>query len=104
MAILSSWARSLRPSGPTAAPGSVHLPPWYRACRSVRGRCNAYYVCVGLRKSFIAQGHQGVDACGTASGDEAGEQSDNREQTRHSGKSERVGGANAEKQRAQEPR
>jgi len=58
---------------------------------------------VSLSESFIAKGDYGVDACGATRGDEARQQSDDRQQAGDAGKSERVGGANSEKG-GQEPR
>src|SRR6266446_5961931 len=53
---------------------------------------------------LVAEGYDGVDAGGAAGGDEAGQQSDKREQGGDAGEGERVGGADAEKKAGQEAR
>src|SRR5712692_7540575 len=54
--------------------------------------------------SFVAEGYDGVDAGRSAGRDEAGQQSDQREQGGNAGEGERVRGADAEKKASQEAR
>src|SRR2546427_6020057 len=80
------------PGFPTQIVGTPHSPGESPALRE------------NLPTLFVAEGYDGVDAGGAAGGDEAGQQGDAREQGGDTGESERVRGADAEKQAGQEAR